>query len=215
MIQVQSSIRAEVSRGSFPAPVGTEVFRAYAIAYDKGLIPEMENAARLTLDHPMSFETLGEVLRCCFFWRVGIARLSRLRKRRRDELVTCLESFLEGDPPAFGLVVPIVGSQGFPTHGSPAGYIKSPHGILVTWNERCSRIDLQHLHAYFMAIQTRAGCHFFSRVYMTNGPTFCAELENKVVQARNKVHMFVSVPKCSTIHLTIATRWSWLTLWLN
>ena len=32
MIQIQSSICAEVSRGSFPAPVGTEVFRAYAIA---------------------------------------------------------------------------------------------------------------------------------------------------------------------------------------
>ncbi len=68
MIQVQSSIRAEISRGDFRAPVGTEVFRAYAIAYDKGLIPEMENAARLTLGYPMTFETLGEAMRCFDGW---------------------------------------------------------------------------------------------------------------------------------------------------
>jgi hypothetical protein len=62
MASVQSSIRAKVERGEFPAPKGTEAFLAYVIAGDKGLIPEMENAARETLNHPMSFELLGEGL---------------------------------------------------------------------------------------------------------------------------------------------------------
>jgi hypothetical protein len=33
---------------------------SYAIASSKGLIPEMENAARLTLDYPMTFESMGD-----------------------------------------------------------------------------------------------------------------------------------------------------------
>jgi hypothetical protein len=93
MVQVQLSIRAEVGRGSFPAPVGTEVFRAYAIASAKGLIPETENAARLTLDHPMTFESIGEGLR--LFDGCALRDLARFRKRFRDNLVTCLKSFLE------------------------------------------------------------------------------------------------------------------------
>jgi hypothetical protein len=55
MDPIQSSIRAEISREGSPAPVGAEVFRAYAIASSKGLVPEMEKAARLTLDYPMTF----------------------------------------------------------------------------------------------------------------------------------------------------------------
>jgi len=35
MARLQSTIRAEVNRRSFPVPVGTEVFRAYAIASSK------------------------------------------------------------------------------------------------------------------------------------------------------------------------------------
>ena len=63
MAAVQSSIRAEIERGGVPPPSGAAAFLAYAIASAKGLIPEMEYAARLTLDEPMTFEVLGEVLR--------------------------------------------------------------------------------------------------------------------------------------------------------
>jgi BTB/POZ domain len=97
MDQVQSAIRAEVHRGTFPAPSGSEVFGAYAIASDKGLIPEMENAARLTLDHPMTFEIIGEGLR--LFQGSALRDLVRFRKACRDSLVSCLKSFLEADAP--------------------------------------------------------------------------------------------------------------------
>ncbi|KAI9454469.1 hypothetical protein BJY52DRAFT_1188897 [Lactarius psammicola] len=63
MTSIQSYIRDEIKRGRFPMPVGAEGFRAYAIANNMGLIPEMVDAARLTLGHPMTFESLGEGLR--------------------------------------------------------------------------------------------------------------------------------------------------------
>jgi len=92
MVQVQSYIRAEVDRRSFPGPVGLEVFRAYAIACGKGLIPEMEKTAHLTLGHPMTFETLGDSLR--FFDGPALRDLARFRMHCRDNLVVvCYLSF--------------------------------------------------------------------------------------------------------------------------
>ena len=63
MESVQSIIRAAIKVGTFPAPVKAEAFRAYAIASGLGLVPEAEDAARLTLGQPMTFESLGEGLR--------------------------------------------------------------------------------------------------------------------------------------------------------
>ena len=63
MESVQSNIRSAIKLGKFPAPVKAECFIAYAIASGLGLVPEAEDAARLTLDQPMTFESLGEGLR--------------------------------------------------------------------------------------------------------------------------------------------------------
>ncbi|KAI0269682.1 hypothetical protein BGY98DRAFT_285047, partial [Russula aff. rugulosa BPL654] len=93
MTAVQSSIRDKVSQGEFPAPYGIEAFSAYAIASGKGLIPEMENAARQTLDHPITFEILGEGLRLSEGW--ALRDLVNFRKRYRDNLVSCFKSFLD------------------------------------------------------------------------------------------------------------------------
>ena len=60
---IQSYIRAEIQRGTFPVPVEAEAFSAYAQASSMGLGPEMEHAARLTLGQHMTFESLGEGLR--------------------------------------------------------------------------------------------------------------------------------------------------------
>jgi hypothetical protein len=79
MAAVQSSIRILVKCGEFPAPKGAEAFAAYAIASAKGLIPEMENAARLTLSHPMTFENLGDGLR--LFEGSALRDLASSRKR--------------------------------------------------------------------------------------------------------------------------------------
>ena len=63
MESVQSIIRAAIKVGTFPAPVQAEGFSAYAMASGMGLVPEAEDAARLTLGQPMTFESLGEELR--------------------------------------------------------------------------------------------------------------------------------------------------------
>jgi hypothetical protein len=86
MASVQSYIRLQVKWGEFPAPKGAEAFAAYAIASAKRLIPEMENAARLTLGYDMTFEKLGEGLR--FFEGSALRDLAGFRKGARD---TCPE----------------------------------------------------------------------------------------------------------------------------
>jgi hypothetical protein len=79
MASVQSAIRLQVKWGEFPAPKGAEAFAAYAIASAKMLIPEMENAARSTLDYSMTFENLGEGLR--LFEGSALRDLVSFRKR--------------------------------------------------------------------------------------------------------------------------------------
>jgi hypothetical protein len=85
MASVQSSIRLQVKWEEFPAPKGTEAFAAYAIASAKRLIPEMENAARQTLDHPMTFDLLGEGLR--LFEGSALRELASFRKRNAATFV--------------------------------------------------------------------------------------------------------------------------------
>jgi hypothetical protein len=96
MTSVESSIRVGVNRGEYPAPRGAEVFTAYAIASAKDLIPEMENAAHQTLNHRMSFEAIGEGLR--FFQGWALRDLVSYRRRCRDNIVTCLDLFVEVQP---------------------------------------------------------------------------------------------------------------------
>ncbi|KAN0109490.1 hypothetical protein V8E52_009284, partial [Russula decolorans] len=108
MASVQSYIRAEVSHGVFPTPKGTEAFSAYAIASGKGLVPEMEKAARQTLDHPMTFEALGEGLRLFEGW--ALRDLANLRKRYRGNLKSCFESFLKTEESQFKIWIPCASS---------------------------------------------------------------------------------------------------------
>jgi len=199
MVQVQSYIRAEVDRGSFPGPVGTEVFRAYAIACGKGLIPEMVNAARLTLDHPMTFETLGESLR--FFDGSALRDLARYRMRCRDNLVTACLSF-----------------QGLPAGTPSSPYCSSCGGYYsVRWDPNClqqvlSRNDDSKIQEFTNPLTPSNICEEYSKarqrcfkcttcgsVHVTaNDSTPHAELKSKLAElkselaeALDKVHTFL------------------------
>ncbi|KAF8263764.1 hypothetical protein EI94DRAFT_1740187 [Lactarius quietus] len=77
MEYILSYIRTEIQRGTFPAPVAAEAFSAYARASSLRLIPEMENAAKLTVGQSMTFESLGEGLRQ--FKGSGLCELVRYR----------------------------------------------------------------------------------------------------------------------------------------
>ena len=198
MVPVKSSIRAEVDRGSFPAPVGTEAFGAYAIASSKGLIPEMKNAARLTLDSPMTFETIGEDLRLFDGW--ALRQLARIRKRRRDNVVACLESFINVQTPGPSRI----------WVGCPDNMpLRPPLNVLPSWLEQVlsqNKDDLKmHLFThplttpssirkgYLRAIHSHADCYCCLRVHAIKGSTFCAELENRLAQARDKARGFTLI----------------------
>jgi hypothetical protein len=89
---IQSSIRAEVSQRNLLASTGAEAV-IYAIASKNRLLPETQTPARLSLDHPLTFEHLGEGLR--EFEGRALSDLANFRKSCRDSLVSCLESFLD------------------------------------------------------------------------------------------------------------------------
>jgi hypothetical protein len=152
MDHIQSSIRAQVSREGSPAPVGIEVFRAYAIASSKGLVPEMEKAARLTLDYPMTFESLGEELR--LFEGSALPDLVYFRRRYQYHLATCLKSFLQvnnSGPLNIWIGCPDVMPHTFSVanpHWLPLpGYVNSSHRATQSPTARptCSRIHSSHL----------------------------------------------------------------------
>ncbi|KAH9174324.1 hypothetical protein EDB89DRAFT_2241678 [Lactarius sanguifluus] len=91
MTTVQSTIRSEIGR---QLPTTEAAFCAYAIAYSKQLIPEIETTARLTLDHPMTFEVIADTLP--LFEGSALSDLVRFRKRCRDNLVSFFEGFVDG-----------------------------------------------------------------------------------------------------------------------
>ena len=221
MVSVQSSIRAKVNRGEFPAPKGAEAFPAYAIASCRGLIPEMENAARKTLDFPLTFEFLGEGLR--LFEGSALRDLARFRKRCRDSLVACLDSFLEVQIPGpfdFWVGCPEVmpnrslwgppettwpgdpqpwsgGTPGPTTPGdAPKPTFPSWLCKLLSQNKKDLKfrafthpLDIPSKigREYLTALKAHASCKFCSGTHIENGITYCAELENKLTQARDKV----------------------------
>jgi len=82
MDSVESDIRSAIKLGKFPAPVKAEAFSAYAIASVMRLVPEAEDAARLTLGQPMTFESLGEGLRS--FKGRALCDLIRYRAKNKD-----------------------------------------------------------------------------------------------------------------------------------
>ena len=193
MVSVQSFIRAEVSRGASPAPEGVEAFAAYAIASAKGLIPEMENAAHLTLGHPMTFEILGKRLQ--LFEGCALRDLVSFRKRCRDSLITCLNLFLEVQPPGPSSIW--VGCPKVMPNG-PSGDWVLPRWLKQLFFRHQKELKLQKfthtldIHSrirqeYFTALQSHSNCHFCSGTHIRHGSTFCTELEHKLAQALDKV----------------------------
>ena len=190
MASVQSFIRTEVSRGASPAPKGAEAFTAYAIASTKELILEMENAARLTLDHAMTFETLGEGLRLFEGW--ALRDLVNFRRRCRDNLVTCLDLFLQVQPP---------GPSGI-WIGCPFQQANTLPGWLYqlfTLNQNNLKLQMftcpldirsRIRGEYLNALWSHLNCNVCLWVYAARASEFCADLENSLAQARDKVPYF-------------------------
>ena len=198
MTSVQSSIRAKVKHGEFPAPKGAESFSAYAIASVKGLIPETENAARQTLNLPMTFEILGEGLR--LFDGPALLYLADFRKRCRKSYIRCLGSFLNDLSPGPSSIWLGCPTRGPYSLGDGCAFISALPGwlcLLLALNqialERQNFTQPLDIHSrirgeYSTALQNHilGKCYFCLGVHMKSGSTFCAELENKLAEARER-----------------------------
>jgi hypothetical protein len=199
MSAVQSSIRAEVIRRDLPAPTGAQAFRAFAIAFSNNLIPEMGGNARLTLDYPLTFEMLGDGLR--LFSGPALRELARFRKTCRDNIISCLETFLDA------------------RNGPSNIWVDCPEprwGTCISSNDKDNQTLPQWLH-YFFAIQivqlkqdfthaifkpqsirekylaalmvhspTADDCPTCLMVHAYKGEKYCTNLEQKLTQARNQ-----------------------------
>lgn len=199
MAAVQSSIRAEVGRKSYPLLTGAAVFHTYAIASNKGLIPEMENAARLTLDHPMTFESIGDELRLFNGW--ALRDLASFRKRCRDSVVQCLESFLDcRDGPSkiwtYCLHSRVAQLQ-LPSQSYLAMWLRELLVQTIKELKQSYTRPLLKQHGfrkqYVAALQkhiVETSCIFCSRIHVGEGDAFWAQVKSKLTMARDKVPMF-------------------------
>jgi hypothetical protein len=198
MVSAQSFIRTEVSRGGFPAPKGVEAFPAYAIASGKRLTPEMENAARQTLKHPMTFEILGEALRLFEVW--ALRDLASYRKRCRDNLVACFESFLKLGQPPFNIWTPCT-DDSYSTSSNKTGYSPAWLTELFQRNLDDSReafykplFNPRSIRGeYLSALKTHLSslnCVSCTKVHSLNGESLCKVLEDRLTQALSEVCAF-------------------------
>jgi BTB/POZ domain len=206
MPAVQSFIRTEIRLRVPATRTADEAFRAYAIASKNGLSPETSKTAYLTLDYPLTFESLGSEL--CLFEGWALRDLARYHKSRRDDVISCLESFFD---------IPIGPSKiwvGCPDRSTCSSQAGASEPSLPSWLERLFIERIFTLHSrwlrgsspsgiiepsslrsrYLAALQahaagneTQKGCEFCLRVHACQGEEYCSELERKLGHARNKV----------------------------
>jgi hypothetical protein len=186
---VQSSIRAEISRKKLLSPTDSAgVFHMYAVASSKKLIPEMEAAARLSLDYPLTFESVGEALRLLDGW--ALRGLADFRLRCVRNLVKRMESFPDdcekghskfwADCPSFEsrddhfLHLPswldeflVVDCQTGFTENIPSS---------MEFGDEFSKALQDHIE--------EKGCDFCSKVYILKGKEYCAKIEGILELAR-------------------------------
>ncbi len=213
MPAVQFSIRAEVSHRKLAARTGQEAFRAYAIASRNRLSSETSTAARATLNYPLTFESLGSELQNFEGW--ALRDLVNFRKLRRDDVISCFESFLDvrAGPskiwvgcPNGSTVEP--GSRGKPiSTPQPAADLSEPS--LPPWLNRLFQSQMRELGwgftgaimepsnirtEYLAALQTHTtgnsvqggGCEFCLRVHVRQGEEYCVKLERSLAHAQDK-----------------------------
>jgi len=211
MVAVQSSIRDKVSQGEFPAPTGTEAFSAYAIASGRGLIPEMESAARQTLDHPMTFKILGEGLQLFEGW--ALQDLANFRNRYRDNLVSCFKSFLNIEKSNLNIWIPCASYNYSPSgrNSSTGSYSRSDlpmsntNRSLPSWLAELYEKHLNDLQKafskslfnsrsirgeYLSALRAHINsdsCVSCTKVHIEKGETFCKDLEDRFTKVLNEV----------------------------
>jgi hypothetical protein len=200
MDAVQSSIRVEINRRGLLLPsTPAELFRVYAVACSKGLIPEMESLARLTLCHPLTFESLGDALRS--FEGRALHHLADFRLRSMRDLKSNSMSFFKS----------LEGSRIWASSGcrTAAGWKQLPNWLkdcfwfelpifletefVLALTDKDSftntiPTDAQLCDKYSKALRRHvkeSGCNSCLMVHALEGDKYCERLKDLLAQVRN------------------------------
>jgi hypothetical protein len=188
-----SFIRVEASRRGLHLS-RSEVFRVYAVACSKGLIPEMETAARLTLGHPLTFESIGDELRLFEGW--ALRDLANFRLRSMHNFCSNWESFSDwhkgpskiwvGCPSSKGsnkdrrLPTWLIGGFLVGSTGRPV-MVDRLEPILMKRFTATIPTSVQLRDEYLKTLQTHVNekdCNFCMKVHIVEGEIFCAKMKD-------------------------------------
>jgi hypothetical protein len=202
MATVLSTVRSEIGH---QLPTTEAAFRAYAIAYSKQLGPEMETAARLTLDHPMTFEVITDNLP--LFEGSALRDLARFRKRCCDNILSFFVGFIDGSD---SLSKIWFGCEHHSPHQRRAKkerlsawlrililqYIKSLRETYTNTLPKPSSLR-EKVFAPLRTHISRLNCSSCSTVYAMEGEAVHDRLYRGTSKARDEVHMYLSLlPRC-------------------
>ena len=195
MFGIQSRVHAEIQSREFPPPTGAEAFRSYAISSSGEVSSEREKLARLTLDFPMTFEYLCDELPSFKGW--ALHDLVGFRKRCRDNLVSCFESFLKLYEPPFKIWMSCNATS------YPASTGISPPWLIQLFQKHVDQsrdafskplFNPQSIRGeYLSALKVHVGlpssrhCITCSRVHAVNGEAFCKELSDRLTHALSEI----------------------------
>jgi hypothetical protein len=184
MDTVQSFIRAEVSRKKLLSFTGA-AFHVYAVAYSKGLVPEMATAARDTLAYPLTFENLGHSLR--LFDGGALRDLADFRLRSTGNFSSNLKSFSTG-PSKIWVGCP-TGKGGNYTHSLPP-WLKFLYSgpMLARSFTKTIPTSAQLRDRYMKSLQNhvkKTDCKFCMNVHILEGEEYCKNLSDISTQAWN------------------------------
>ena len=195
MVGVQSRIRAEIQSNEFPALTGPETFRSYAISSTGKLPSEFGKLARLTLDFPMTLEYLCDELPS--FEGCALRDLVGFRKRCRDNIVSCFESFLRLDQP-FNIWTRCNDDK--PSYSSFNIGPPKPSWLTEFFQKHLNEsreaflnpfFDPQNIRGeYLSALQAHIksyNCISCTKAHTLDGETFCKALEDRLTQALSEV----------------------------
>ncbi|KAF8484055.1 hypothetical protein DFH94DRAFT_626335 [Russula ochroleuca] len=197
MVGVQSRIRGEIQTRMFPTLTGPKTFRSYAIASSGQLPSEAEKLARLTLEFPMTFEYLCDELSSFKGW--ALRDLVGFRKRCRDNIVSCFESFLKLDQPPFNIWVLCTDGRysyafvSTATGCSPSWLTQLFQKLLNESREAFSKplFNPQSIRdLYLSALKDHISsyrCIACTKVHALDGERFCKELTDRLTVALSEV----------------------------
>ena len=190
MDSIQSRIRHSTRGQKLLMPTGAATFRAYAMASIGRLSSEKETLARLTLNFPMTFEYLCDELP--FFEGWVLRDLISFRKRCRDNLISCFESFLNLRDSPFNIWTVCTTSSSYTSYSTG----QSPSWLIALFRKRLTELGQAFTNPlpntsdireeYLSALQAHfasSRCVSCARVHATNGDTFFKEIDNRLARA--------------------------------